>query len=115
MADLYQDPGEREVFVAELLRQGTVVNYELRLKKKDGTAIYGSVNATVHRGPNGEVDWIDGVLEDITERKQAEEALKIQSLVLQNMAEGALLWARIRPSCSPTPLWRHRSATGRAN
>jgi PAS domain S-box-containing protein len=91
VADLYQDPGEREVFVAELLRQGAVVNHELRLKKKDGTAIHGSVNATMHRAPDGEVDWIDGVLEDITQRKQAEEALKTQSLVLQNMAEGALL------------------------
>ena len=91
VADLYQKPGERKLLVAELLRQGSVVNYELRLKKKDGTAIYGSVNATVHRGPNGEVDWIDGALEDITERKQAEEALKLQSLVVQNMAEGALL------------------------
>ncbi len=91
VADLYQDSGERKVFVAELLRQGAVVNHELRLKKKDGTAIYGSVNATVHRAPDGEVDWIDGVLEDITERKRAEEALKTQSLVLQNMAEGVVL------------------------
>ena len=46
-------------------------NYELRLKKKDGTPIYGSINATVHRDPNGKVDWIDGMLEDITQRKQA--------------------------------------------
>jgi PAS domain S-box-containing protein len=75
VADLYQDPGDRAAFVAGLLRQGAVVNHELRLKKKDGTAIYGSVNATVHRGPDGEVDWIDGVLEDITQRKQAERTL----------------------------------------
>ena len=75
VADLYQDPGERKAFLADLLRQGSVVNYELRLKKKDGTPIYGSVNATAHRGPDGEVDWIDGVLEDITERKQAEQSL----------------------------------------
>jgi PAS domain S-box-containing protein len=75
VADLYQDPGDREVFVAGLLRQGAVVNHELRLKKKDGTAIYASVNATVHRAPDGEVDWIDGVLEDITQRKQAERTL----------------------------------------
>jgi PAS domain S-box-containing protein len=78
VADLYQEPGERKEFVAKLLRQGAVVNYELRLKKRDGTAIYGSVNATVHRGPDGEVDWIDGMIEDITERKQAEARLQAQ-------------------------------------
>ena len=75
VADLYVNPGERELFVAGLLRQGAVVNHELRLKKQDGTAIYASVNATVHRAPDGEVDWIDGVLEDITQRKQAERTL----------------------------------------
>ena len=75
VADLYQQPGERKEFVAEMLRRGSVVNHELRLKKKDGTAIYGSANATVHRGPNGEADWIDGTIEDITERKRAEQQL----------------------------------------
>jgi PAS domain S-box-containing protein len=78
VADLYQEPGARKEFVAELLRQGAVADYELRLKKRDGTAIYGSVNATVHRGPDGEVDWIDGMIEDITERKQAEARLQAQ-------------------------------------
>ena len=61
--------------MAELLRQGSVVNYEVRLKKRDGTPIYGSINATLHRSPNGEVDWIDGMVEDITERKRAERQL----------------------------------------
>jgi PAS domain S-box-containing protein len=75
VADLYQNPRDRETFLADLLREGAVVNYGLRLKKKDGTSIYGSVSATVHQAANGEVDWIDGVLEDITERKQAEHSL----------------------------------------
>ena len=88
VADLYQEAGERKAFVAELLRQGSVVNRELRLKKKDGTSIYGSVNATVHRGPNGEADWVDGVLEDITERKKAEQSLA-EALELNRMLVSA--------------------------
>ena len=71
----YQDPGGRQAMMDELLRHGTVANYEVHLKKKDGTPIYGSVNATVHKGPDGEVDWIDGVMEDITQRKEAEQVL----------------------------------------
>ena len=75
VADLYQEPSERNAFVSDLLRQDAVVNYEVRLKKMDGTPIYGRINATVHRGPSGDVGWIDGMLEDITERKKAEQSL----------------------------------------
>jgi PAS domain S-box-containing protein len=78
VSDHYQNPADRARFVAEVLRRGTVVNHELRLKRKDGTPIWGSLNATAHRGPDGQVDWIDGVLEDITERKRAEFLLQAQ-------------------------------------
>jgi PAS domain S-box-containing protein len=75
VTELYQDPHEREAFLADLLRDGTLRNYEVRLKKKDGTPIAASANATVHRDCNGRVDWIDGMLEDITQRKKAEQSL----------------------------------------
>jgi PAS domain S-box-containing protein len=75
VADLYQVPEDRKVFLAELFRQGSLANYEVRLKQRDGTPIYGSVSAAVHRGPDGEMDYIDGVIEDITERKKAEQTL----------------------------------------
>ena len=55
VASLYQDPRDREQFLADLRRQGTVLSYELKLKKRDGTPIYGSVNASAHFGPDGEL------------------------------------------------------------
>jgi PAS domain S-box-containing protein len=39
----------------------------------------------------GEVSGMVGAAREVTQRKQAEDALKMQSLILQNMAEGALL------------------------
>ncbi len=78
VSEHYQTPAERKAFVAEVLRQGTVVNHELPLKQKDGTPIWGSINATAHRDADGLVDWIDGVLEDITDRKRGEFLLQAQ-------------------------------------
>jgi PAS domain S-box-containing protein len=75
VCDLYQNGQDRQVLIAEILRRGSVRNYELRLQHKDGTPIDASVTATAHYGADGQVDWIDGMLEDITERKRDEERL----------------------------------------
>ncbi|MEN6318042.1 MAG: PAS domain-containing protein [Syntrophaceae bacterium] len=76
VSDFYQDPEDRRRFVEELSRTGSIKEKELRLKKKDGTFIWASVSSRAHYDEKGNIDWIDGVLEDITIRKQAEESLK---------------------------------------
>jgi len=48
----------------------------LRLKKRDGTPIWGSFTARIVRNARGEAEYVDGVMEDITHRKQAEDALR---------------------------------------
>jgi PAS domain S-box-containing protein len=73
VAELYVDPEDRERFLEEVKRYGFVKDRKLALKKKDGTPIWCSVSATVQYGEYGEIEWMDGVLEDVTERKQAEE------------------------------------------
>ncbi|RKY32346.1 MAG: hypothetical protein DRP74_02865 [Candidatus Omnitrophota bacterium] len=75
-SDLYQDTSERKLFIKELLEKGFVKDKQLRLKKKDGTPIWASCTAKIMYDPRGEIKWIDGVIEDITERKLSEEKLK---------------------------------------
>ncbi len=76
VADLYQDPRDRERFIQDLMKKGRVRNRELRLRKKDGTPFWASCTATVKYDEQGEVVAIDGVIEDISQRKQAEKALR---------------------------------------
>jgi diguanylate cyclase (GGDEF)-like protein/PAS domain S-box-containing protein len=78
--ELYQNPDERKLYVDKILKQGYIKAEELKLKKRDGSKIWGSLTAMVHYGDDGEVLWIDGVIEDITERKQMEESLRSLSL-----------------------------------
>lgn len=75
VADLYTDPIERKAFSDKLLTRDEVFGEELRLKKKDGTPIWGSVTARVSRDESGKVTHFDGIIEDITERKRVEAAL----------------------------------------
>jgi PAS domain S-box-containing protein len=72
VANHYQDPEEREKFSQRMLRYGFTRNEQLQLRKKDGTLFTGEVSAVVMR-ENGEPKFFDGVIEDITKRKQAEE------------------------------------------
>ncbi len=76
IAGLYRDPEDRKNFVEEVKRDGFVKNRELALQKKDGTPIWCSVTAAVQYDENGDFQFMNGVIEDITERKQTEEALR---------------------------------------
>ena len=74
--DLYQNPEDREKFSEKLSEIGFVGNEELALKKKDGTPLIGSVSAVAVRDENGKLIHFDGIIEDITDRKQMQLALR---------------------------------------
>jgi diguanylate cyclase (GGDEF)-like protein/PAS domain S-box-containing protein len=79
--NLYSRVRDRRNFIRELKHRGFVRNKELLLRKKDRTPIWVSVYAKAQHDESGKVKWIDGVIEDITDRKQMEEQLRAISLV----------------------------------
>jgi len=91
ITDLYMEPESRKKFIEKIKESGYVRNEELELHKRDGTPIKASVTATVQYERNGEIKWIDGVTEDITERKQAEERLRESEQRLHRVIQGSPL------------------------
>jgi PAS domain S-box-containing protein len=75
-SNLYCDPEDRISFQKKMLREKLVKDEEVLLKKKDGTPFLGSVCAVTVRDEKGKITYFDGIVEDITERKKAEEKLK---------------------------------------
>ncbi|UCF82620.1 MAG: PAS domain S-box protein [Desulfobacteraceae bacterium] len=69
-------PEDRDRTHALLERQGVVHDFELRVRKRDATVIYVRDRVRAVRDAIGRMIYQEGSLEDITERKQAEEALK---------------------------------------
>jgi len=76
VADLYVNPDDRRKFVDELMSRGSIRNKDLLLKRKDGSTFWVSCTANAKYDRNGKIVWIDGILEDITLRRRAEEALR---------------------------------------
>lgn len=75
-SDLYQSLECRKNFLETIRLHGFVKDLELALKKKDGTPIWCSITATAQYDDKGNICWMDSVIEDITERKMAQEALQ---------------------------------------
>jgi PAS domain S-box-containing protein len=76
VADLYQNPENRQQLNEKMLQNGFVRNEELLLKKKNGSPIVCSVSAVAVKNEKGEVKYYDGFIEDVTEHKQLESQLQ---------------------------------------
>jgi len=73
---LYVEP-ERRVEIQRLLEsQDAVSGFEISMRRKDGGVVWVSVTARVVRDADGEPTGYEGTVEDITERKNAERALR---------------------------------------
>ncbi|MFB2922836.1 ATP-binding protein [Aerosakkonema funiforme] len=73
---LYVDPNRRAEFVAKIEKYESISRFESQVYRKDGSIIWISENARTVRDEKGNLLYYEGTAEDITERKQAEEALR---------------------------------------
>jgi PAS domain S-box-containing protein len=85
VVDLYRDADKRKTEIDKIITSKKS-SYEFNLRKKDGTIVYVSVNICTVTEENGKILYFDGIMEDITERKKAQELIsesekKYRSLV----------------------------------
>jgi len=68
----YYNPKDREKYV-ELLDSGSVKDFEVQLKRRDGTLFWGSLNSITDR--IGDHTTLINVFQDITDRRKTEEEI----------------------------------------
>jgi len=91
VAEIYQEPGDRQLFSDRVLQEGRVTHVEVQLRRKDGSLFWGSVSAQVVRLEDGAVGHFDCTMEDITARKQAEQQLHDVNQHLQAIIQASPL------------------------
>jgi len=72
----YVNPENRLRYMEILQEKGTVENFEINARRKDGAAIWISNSTRTIVDKEGRIIRYDGIVEDVTSRKQAEEALR---------------------------------------
>ncbi|MBF0572681.1 MAG: response regulator [Desulfamplus sp.] len=93
---LYKHPPDRKKFVNVLLESGKIKGFETQYRHKQGNIIDVSINAHVVIDPDSDDLYFEGIVEDVTEKKRAEElriardaaeaANKAKSQFLANMS-----------------------------
>jgi PAS domain S-box-containing protein len=73
---VWLDPNGRSPYLQLLEQHGVVRGYECQFKRKDGTAIWVSLNSRKVFGEDGRVLYTEGFIEDITECKRMQDALR---------------------------------------
>lgn len=84
--------------IATALRQRTSYEVEYRMQSRTGQTYWVSERGHVYVDSNGQPQWLDGVIIDITERKKAEEAIRNLAFVdtLTNLPNRRFLLERLR-------------------
>jgi PAS domain S-box-containing protein len=85
---LTEDRQREKVLLSAYLR-GELPNYEAekRYVRKDGTEIWVQISAAMHRDPSGRPVRPAGIVQDITERKRAEEAVRLSEEWLRSLGD----------------------------
>ncbi|WP_425335068.1 PAS domain-containing sensor histidine kinase [Nostoc punctiforme] len=74
---LYVDPNRRAEFVRLMERYGSVSEFESQIYRRDGSIVWISEKAYAVRDEQGKLLYYEGLIEDITQRKQTEEELRV--------------------------------------
>lgn len=75
-ASLYADPDERRRLARALETKGGFDGLEVQFRRKDGTTFTGLLSGTVVRDEDGNVQYYDGAITDITQLKRHRRALQ---------------------------------------
>lgn len=77
MFDFYSEPKERQLILEALQTKGAVIDLEVTLKNRNGSLVPCSISAKILFDIDGHPGKIIGSMHDITDRKNATEALKL--------------------------------------
>ncbi len=88
-ADLYYDPTERLAAMDVYERESERVGDEIRVRHKNGDVMHMRIYGFSTRDETGELEFIEGIAEDVTKLRLSEEALQLSNERFRGAFENA--------------------------
>ncbi len=85
--NLYVLQDRRVEFVRLMQEHDTTTGFESQIYRKDGSVIWISENCRLIRDAQGQLLYYEGTVEDITQRRQAEENVRISEALYHSLVE----------------------------
>jgi len=85
LKDLYFDPDDRKRFQNQMTQKGFAKDFEVKLRRKDGTPLDGLMTANIRKEEEGVITGYEGIIKDISFRKNAEKELLQKTEQLQTL------------------------------
>jgi diguanylate cyclase (GGDEF)-like protein/PAS domain S-box-containing protein len=107
---IYVNERDRAHFQTVVEEVDFVRDYEVELRRRDGTIIHALLSSTVRRDHLGQVVGYHGIIHDITRRKEAEQALRESeeryALAVRGANDGIWDWDIPANTIYVSPRWR---------
>jgi len=89
-ADYFTDPSRARAGYQQVFRNGLIKDYELEIRHRDGRLTPVMYNASVYRDDAGKIIGLLAAARDISDRRQAERALRAASAYNRSLIEASL-------------------------
>lgn len=87
-AQLYVNPHDRKMMIQKLKEEHGRTVVEIPFRRRDGETFDGRMTLWTVYNEQGEVQWLEGMIEDITERKRMEAKMQRYADIIQRTVDG---------------------------
>lgn len=87
--DILAYPEQWQEVVSFTAKNGSLEEFEALLKRRDGSLVWGSATSQLYTDKEGQTLGIEGIIRDISERKQAEERYRT---IVENLHDGLIIY-----------------------
>src|SRR3989338_9831370 len=85
--ELYVNPPDRDHFLKKMQEKGYVKDYEVKNIRRDGKVVLLSATSNFIKNSKGEVIGVEGIVQDITEKRELEEQIELEKIKLEQILE----------------------------